>query len=336
MKNIGQRAVIRLAGTYLAIIMSMSIAFSLIIYALSSQEFHRRPPSDQSATTIRSTEPGTVISIHSYLDTREDEALAAIRLNLLIANLTVFLLGGLVSYLLAQHTLQPIEDNMAAQSRFVSDASHELRTPLTALLAANEVAAMNSKLTLKQAKQVIVDNVSDVKHLQKLTNSMLGLLKEDKIEIQKSKVSLQAVISKAMNLVANQALEKDIAIEDETKNFSILGDQHNLEQLFTILLDNAIKYSNRGGKVNLASSKKGKSITITVTDSGIGMSDEVKSQIFTRFYRAEESRTTAGYGLGLSIAERIIKAHGGRISVDSEQGVGSTFAVVLPAYSKKK
>ena len=287
----------------------MSIAFSLIIYGLSSQEFHRRPPNDQQATsTIRSAEPGTVISIHSYLDTREDEAMAAIRLNLLLANLTVFLIGGLISYLLAQHTLQPIEDNMAAQSRFVSDASHELRTPLTALLSANEVALMNPKLTLKQAKQVITDNVDDVKRLHKLTNSMLGLLKEDKLEIQKGKVGLQSVIARAMNLVVNQALAKDIAIDDKTKNLLLLGDRQSLEQLFTILLDNA----------------------------GIGMSDEVKSQIFTRFYRAEESRTTAGYGLGLSIAERIIRAHGGRINVDSEQNVGSTFTVILPAYNKKK
>ena len=127
------------------------------------------------------------ISIHSYLDTREDEALAAIRLNLLIANLTVFLLGGLVSYLLAQHTLQPIEDNMAAQSRFVSDASHELRTPLTALLAANEVAAMNSKLTLKQAKQVIADNVSDVKTFTK-TYQLDAWVAQGKIKSKSRKV----------------------------------------------------------------------------------------------------------------------------------------------------
>ena len=337
MKNVGQRAVVRLAGTYLAIIMSMSIAFSLIIYGLSSQEFHRRPPNDQQATsTIRSAEPGTVISIHSYLDTREDEAMAAIRLNLLLANLTVFLIGGLISYLLAQHTLQPIEDNMAAQSRFVSDASHELRTPLTALLSANEVALMNPKLTLKQAKQVITDNVDDVKRLHKLTNSMLGLLKEDKLEIQKGKVGLQSVIARAMNLVVNQALAKDIAIDDKTKNLLLLGDRQSLEQLFTILLDNAIKYSNKGGAIIISSSKKGKHVSVAVADAGIGMSDEVKSQIFTRFYRAEESRTTAGYGLGLSIAERIIRAHGGRINVDSEQNVGSTFTVILPAYNKKK
>lgn len=195
---------------------------------------------------------------------------------------------------------------------------------------------MNLKLTLKQAKQVITDNVDDVKRLQKLTNSMLGLLKEDKLEIQKGKVGLQPVIARAMNLVVNQALAKDIAIDDKTKNFLLLGDRQSLEQLFTILLDNAIKYSNKSGTITISSSKKGKHVSVAVEDAGIGMSDEVKSQIFTRFYRAEESRTTAGYGLGLSIAERIIKAHGGRINVDSEQNVGSTFTVTLPAYNKKK
>ena len=194
---------------------------------------------------------------------------------------------------------------------------------------------MNPKLTLKQAKQVIADNVDDVKRLQKLTNSMLGLLKEDKLEIQKGKVDLQPVIARAMNLVVNQALAKDITIDDKTKNFLLLGDRQSLEQLFTILLDNAIKYSNKGGTITISSSKKGKHVSVAVADAGIGMSDEVKSQIFTRFYRAEESRT-AGYGLGLSIAERIIKAHGGRINVDSEQNVGSTFTVILPAYNKKK
>ena len=91
-----------------------------------------------------------------------------------------------------------------------------------------------------------------------------------------------------------------------------------------------------GGTITISSSKKGKHVSVAIADVGIGMSDEVKSQIFTRFYRAEESRTTAGYGLGLSIAERIIRAHGGRINVDSEQNVGSTFTVILPAYNKKK
>ena len=113
---------------------------------------------------------------------------------------------------------------MAAQSRFVSDASHELRTPLTALLTANEVAARNTKLTLAQAKRVIADNVSDVTRLQTLANSMLGLLKDDDATIAKAPVSLQAVVNRAMNLVVAQAVEKNIAVEDETIELTLLGD----------------------------------------------------------------------------------------------------------------
>lgn len=335
MKNVGQRAVVRLAGTYLAIIMSMSVAFSLIIYGLSSQEFHRRPSNDQQAlATVRSNEPGAVISIHSYLDTREDEAMAAIRLNLLLANLTVFLIGGLVSYLLAQHTLQPIEDNMAAQSRFVSDASHELRTPLTALLAANEVALRNPKLTLAQAKKVITENVDDVTRLQKLANSMLGLLKDDGAKMVKTPVSLQAVVNRAMNLVVSQAVEKDIAVEDQTKELKISGDSQKLEQLMTILLDNAIKYSGSGTTVYVSSARKGRQAVISVRDEGAGMDKETLERIFTRFYRAEESRTTEGYGLGLAIAQKIVQAHGGKISAQSRKGKGATFTVILPLADK--
>ena len=334
MKHIGQRAVIRLAGTYLAIIMTMSIAFSFIIFSLSSQELHRRPPEDQAG--VQQMTPSSALAIHTYLDTREGEALASLRLNLILANLSVFVVGGLVSYLLAQRTLQPIEDNMAAQTRFVSDASHELRTPLTALLAANEVAVMNRKLTLAQAKRVIADNVDDVKRLQHLTNSMLGLLKEQKVELQKERVSLHAVLSRSMNLVVNQALEKDVAVEDKTDDLPILGDQQGLEQLFTILLDNAVKYSNSGGTVTIVSARRGRNVITSITDQGIGMTEEVSSQIFKRFYRAEESRTTSGYGLGLSIADRIVQAHGGRISVESQLGQGSTFSVTLPLYGKRK
>lgn len=337
MKHIGQRAVLQLAGTFLAIIMVMPIVFSLVIYGLSEQEFHRRPSSTMSQqSTIHMDDPTIPpTTLNDYLNKREDESLTTIRINLIVANLLVLIIGGLISYLLAQRTLQPIDDNMAAQTRFVSDASHELRTPLTALLAANEVASMNPKLTLKQARQTIADNVDDVKRLQKLTNSMLGLLKEQKNDIARESVSVSAIVGTAMNMIVNQALEKNIAVQDAAKDYDVLGDRQSLEQLLTILLDNAVKYSKDGGTIKIDSSKKGRNIMISVSDSGIGMSDADREKIFTRFFRTEESRSTTGYGLGLSIAERIIKAHNGKINVDSELDVGSTFTVTLPMAPKK-
>ena len=223
---------------------------------------------------------------------------------------------------------------MEAQARFVSDASHELRTPLTALLAANEVALRNPKLTLAQAKKVITENVDDVTRLQKLANSMLGLLKDDGAKMVKTPVSLQAVVNRAMNLVVSQAVEKDIAVEDQTKELKISGDSQKLEQLMTILLDNAIKYSGSGTTVYVSSARKGRQAVISVRDEGAGMDKETLERIFTRFYRAEESRTTEGYGLGLAIAQKIVQAHGGKISAQSRKGKGATFTVILPLADK--
>ena len=335
MKHVRRRDVLRLAGTYLAIIMVMSIVFSFVLYNFSAQEFHRRPEqrhADSKFSPIVIDDES--LSVSDYLSKREDFAMASLRINLVIVNLIMFVVASLLSYLLAQHTLQPIEENMAAQSRFVSDASHELRTPLTALLAANEVAARNTKLTLAQAKRVIADNVSDVTRLQTLANSMLGLLKDDDMTMTKEPVSLQAVVNRAMNLVVAQAVEKNIAVEDETIELMLLGDRQKLEQLVTILLDNAIKYSGNDTTVHVSSARKGRRAVIAVRDEGIGMDGETVGQIFTRFYRAEESRTTSGYGLGLPIAQRIVQAHGGKISVQSAKGKGTTFTILLPLATK--
>ena len=325
MKYLRQRDVLRLAGTYLAIIMAMSITFSAVLYSASVKEFDRRPENQ----TMYISPSGTT-TLHEYLTEREDKALTSMRLNLLLLNTVTLVVGALLSYLLAQRNLQPIEENMAAQSQFVSDASHELRTPLTALLAANEVALHNPKLTLAQAKKVISGNVEDAARLQKLANSMLGLLKDDGAKIEKETVSLQAIVSRAMNLVVVQALDKNIAVEDQTTDLKLLGDVQKLEQLLTILLDNAIKYSANNTTVYITSERKNRQALISVRDEGIGMSEATQANIFTRFYRAEESRTTAGYGLGLPIAQKIVQAHGGKISVQSAEGKGTTFTISLP------
>ncbi len=317
---------IRLAATYLAIIMVMSVGFSIVFYNASLRELGRPPRAVEGRFMLSPDDT----SLRSYLDQHADQARDALLLDLAFVNLLALIVGGLLSYLLAERTLRPIEDNMEAQAQFVSDASHELRTPLTALRTANEVAMRDKHLTLAGAKRVIADNVDDITRLQDLANSMLGLLKEDDASMMQHAVPLQAVVGDAMMLVVNQAQAKDIAVDDTTTNVMVRGNHHRLVQLVTILLDNAIKYSDAGTTVYVASERRGRMVVLTVRDEGVGMDKETIENMFTRFYRAEKSRTSEGYGLGLSIAKKIVDAHGGRITVQSQPGEGATFTVTLP------
>lgn len=305
----------------------MSIGFSIIFYNVTVRELGRRPR-DISLNHITS-DPDTQVSFQDYLTNREQESRIALLADLVIVNVVVLIAGGLLSYLLAQYTLRPIEENMESQSLFVSDASHELRTPLTALRTANEVALRNKKLHIAEARLVIAENIDDIARLQDLTDSMLGLLRDDTIGFQPD-VPLAAVVGDAMGMVVNQAQAKDISVEDETRDATLRGNARSLTQLLTILLDNAIKYSAEKTTIHIGSQAAPRLLTLTVRDEGVGMSQKTLEHIFTRFYRAEESRSASGYGLGLPIAKKIAEAHGGKIVVTSTLDVGTTVTVTLP------
>ena len=329
-----KRDVFRLAGTYLSIIMVMSIGFSAIFYNASVRELGRRSR-DIDGGQMMTPRWARDAEFHDYMERHAMESRQALLVDLILVNTLALIVGSILGYLLAVRTLRPIEQNMEAQSQFVSDASHELRTPLTALRTANEVALRNKHLKLADAKQVIADNITDIARLQDLTNSMLGLLRDDEGAMNHT-VALRDVMSDAMNLVVSQALAKDIAIEDTIAPVSVQGNHQQLVQLMTILLDNAIKYSYDHTTVRVDVKRQGKQAVVTVRDEGIGMDAVTASKIFTRFYRAEQSRTTTGYGLGLAIAEKIVKAYRGSIKVESEVGKGASSIVILPVTTSIK
>ena len=315
--------VLRLAATYLAIIMIMSIGFSFLLFGVSRDELGRRP------REFAPDSPFSGNSMQQYFDQREQESRQTLLIDLMLANVGMLLFGGVISYLLAERTLRPIEQNMAAQAQFVSDASHELRTPLTALRTANEVALRSKTLKLKEAKEVIRENVDDISRLQGLADSMLGLLREEQ-PIQRTSVDLATVVADAMNNVAPQALRKHIEIIDEVPRITVRGERQLQGSLVTILLDNSVKYSHTPSVIRVAAQASGQKVQLRVSDEGVGMSRETIANVFTRFYRADSARSTEGYGLGLAIAEKIVHQHGGTIRVESQLGKGTTVTVVLP------
>lgn len=321
----------RLAVSYLAVIMVLSLSFSFVIYKTSSHELDRQiPPS--SLFTAGSGVAGDDFGYHHFFEQRADEARGRLIGRLVLLNLLVLVVGAGLSYYLARRTLEPIEDAMAAQSRFVTDASHELRTPLTAILTSNEVALRKPRLNLAQAKQVIASNIEEMSRLKLLSDGLLSLSRQD-VPIDPKPISLQDCAAEAMNQVLAAAQAKHIAIDDKVPKLKVMGDAAGLTQAITILLDNAIKYSPEKSTIYLEAGKDDKQASLTVRDEGIGIAASDLPYIFDRFYRADLARTAStngGHGIGLSIAHKIVDQHQGQLSVASTPKKGSAFTIKIP------
>lgn len=326
----------RLAASYLAIIMILSISFSWVFYRTSAHELNRQLPPSSIFVNSGGGDFGLNPGYHQFFRERIDEGLHALLVRLLFLNLVVLASGALLSYYLARRTLTPIENAMEAQSRFVTDASHELRTPLTALMASNEVALRKPDLTLKSAKDVIKSNLEEMSKLKGLSDGLLSLARQDQRALINQLVSLQDVASEAMNRVVKAAQAKQIAIKDTVPDVSVMGDFQSLVQAVVILLDNAIKYSPKKSTIYLEGSQKDRQAYISVRDTGSGISPVDLPHIFDRFYRADLARAKGdsnGYGIGLSIAQKIVEQHHGKIMTSSILEKGSTFVIELPLAS---
>lgn len=342
LKHVLQSRTNQLALTYLAIIMTMTICFSVVTYQTSSRQLGRQAPArgsyafelpdNDDRSPVFSNER-TRLSINNFLEQRAQEAKRELILRLLALNLLVLAAGAGFSYYLARRTLRPIEAAMEAQGQFVSDASHELRTPLTALQTSNEVALRKKKLTLDEAKQLIQQNIEETTKLKELSDALLGLLQSDASKLDTTSVRLQDSVMQAINQVIQPAIDKNITIDDNVADINIEANEQALTQVFTILLDNAIKYSPESTAISLQSAIHGKHAVITLADQGNGIKASDLPHIFRRFYRADKARSSQnehGYGLGLAIAQQIIKKLGGTITVESQIEKGTTFTITLP------
>jgi signal transduction histidine kinase len=326
------RHTLRLSATYLTIIMVMSIGFSVVFYSTSARQLSRQlPPHENLAQRIYyGFETGS--NLDDFLQARVREGKRELLFKLIVMNVVTLAIGAGVSLLLARRTLEPIEATMEAQSRFVSDASHELRTPMTALQTTNEVALRRSKLTDATARDILRENVTEITRLRQLTDGLLGLVKDE--PLQPDVVHINDVIEQAVKQSQPMAKAKNIKLRATATDLQAVGSASALTQVLTILLDNAIKYSEPGGKVEIAAERKAKHLQLSVRDHGIGIDPVDQEKVFDRFYRSDTARRRdggGGFGLGLAIAQKIVTAHEGTIRVDSSVGQGSSFTVDLPA-----
>jgi len=345
---------VRLAISYLAIIMVLSISFSTIFYRTSTVNLNLQLQPTLNSGTAMDAHPPSELAIVGGADSGQQvtastndiynlnaqlqKNIAAIRTGLLWRllglNIGALFIGGVLSYYLARRTLQPMESAMDTQARFASDASHELRTPLTVMQAEIEVVLKKTDLSVDRAKAALRSNYQEVTRLKQLSEGLLRLAHNPQSDNIFSPVNLDEVINDAMNQLLKPAQAKHITIDDTVPRLSIQGDRQGLVQVLVILLDNAIKYSPQKCTVHIEGRAQGKHILLSVSDEGPGIRATDLPHIFERFYRADPSRSAhkvSGYGLGLSIAQKIVQQHHGEISAASTLGQGATFTVKLPA-----
>ncbi len=326
---------IKLTTWYLLIIMTISLSFSVILYNGVRVELQRRFLQIENRLNLNPLGRNTRGQVLATLFQDYNEARARVIIILAYANGAIFVISAGAGYYLAGKTLQPIESALEEQKRFVADASHELRTPLTALQTSIEVTLRDKNLNLKDAIKTLKESLDDVQNLQSLTNNLLLLARSQETTTSETKnpIKLKPFLLGIVKQLTPIAEKRKLSIRVKTINTTISGNPDTLQQLFTILIDNAIKYSKSKGKILITSSLSRNYVKISVADSGIGIAKKDLPLIFNRFYRADTARTkfnNNGYGLGLCLAKRIVENHGGKISVTSTLGKGSTFTIKLP------
>lgn len=255
---------------------------------------------------------------------------------LVLMSLFFICCGAGIGYYLAGRSIKPIREMFKRQREFVADASHELRTPLTVMGIAAEGMEGDTDSSFSEFTADILKTMrTEIKRMNNLVAALLSLARNDagagdfKLEQVNFNALFEQTLSTLNMLAEQKGLKLELLLPQE--RLIIWGDRLRLEQLLTILVDNAIKYS-ASGTVTVSAQRQNRQLVIKVEDEGIGIDSEDIERIFERFYRVDKARTRAegGFGLGLPIAKLIVEQHQGTIEVESKKTGGSCFIVKLP------
>ncbi|SPE30532.1 putative Heavy metal sensor signal transduction histidine kinase [Candidatus Sulfopaludibacter sp. SbA3] len=227
--------------------------------------------------------------------------------------------------------LERLEASVQRIRQFTADASHELRTPL-ALIRTTAELALRRDGAPEDYRQSLRDINTEVAHMTELTESLLCLARSDAPGSGMTFVptDLTGLVRSVLDEYARLATEKELRLSSGTNSHPVIAmvDGAAIRRLLLILLDNAVRHTPPGGAITISVLEQGHAAVLTVEDTGEGISCEVLPHIFERFYRADPARSgRSGFGLGLSIAQAIARAHGAEIAVVSTPGAGARFAV---------
>ncbi|MEI7905448.1 MAG: ATP-binding protein [Candidatus Firestonebacteria bacterium] len=224
-----------------------------------------------------------------------------------------------------------LDEAFTSRQQFTQDIAHELKTPLTIIRGQIDVAAKRTRSS-GEYKQILNSTLDEVNRISGIVENLLILSRFEnrEIRLESKPVDLflsSATVVKHMKVLADK---KDITLSFSGESAIIKADERYLLRLVSNLVDNAIKYTGKKGRVAVSVQNKGNKAVLIVKDNGIGMAKNELGPIFNRFYRVEKSRSKEGHGLGLSIVRSVVEAHKGRIIVKSAPGKGTCFTVFLP------
>ncbi len=312
---------IKLTAMYTLIASVMAGGYSLLLYQLLVADFR-----DSIQDKIYAIDPRIVVAIMR----RTSDILFN---RILFIDAAILLVVVCISFFWANRTLKPIRDNMIKQKRFIADASHELRTPVAVIVSGLEVALRNKHLTIADAKETLEDTLVEMRELSKLSNHLLDLSRYDAgVHGAHQSISTREMLNPVIEKISRLAKEKGVQIRhDSIEDAAILGNQLELGRVFLNLLHNAIKYTPKEGSITIEGIKKNRKYVVTITDTGVGVDEEVLSKIFEPFYQGDTAHSSGGAGLGLTLAKRIIETHDGDIDIQSRVQAGTVVTVTLPS-----
>ncbi|MBP1761936.1 MAG: dltS [Firmicutes bacterium] len=281
----------------------------------------------------QSSETGTIIA---FADRKmEVRTLSSLILTSVLVGASSLIVFFIISLYLGKWALRPVAKAWEQQQQFVADASHELRTPLTVILANAGIVLSHRNSTVQDQSKWIEYIQTEATRMNTLVDNLLFLARTDdaKNKIIPMRINLSDTVYGELlpfeSVIYEQEKEMETQIDPD---LCVNGDENKVKQLVAILLDNAIKYSDERGKISVSLKESPeRKVILSVANTGTPIPADQIDSIFDRFYRADESRSReqGGYGLGLAIAQSIALMHNAKITVQSSEGLGTTFSVIF-------
>ncbi len=282
------------------------------------------------------SDSNTNMTVYCMVETTEQvKGLYSLGSTLIIVFAVAMIFIAVLSYFLARSAMLPVKEAFEKEKDLVANASHELKTPLTVARTNLELVASDPNATIGENMKWIESARYQIDRMNNLILQMLELSKMERPDyvVQKSDINISDVIEGVLLSFEAGCYERNIRFVSEIQPNIIYSCNHvEMEKLITILVDNALKYTQSGGEICVTMAKTLKLISIKVTNTGDGIPQEKLGKIFDRFYKLDESHRESGnsFGLGLSIAKLISTSMGGDIKCFSEVGKYTTFEITLP------